>query len=425
MNAKRILYIRVSLMVLGFKSPNSSDSLGSKSLGTANAAKLTEKMESIFGDIKDPRVKRKRVHLLTDIIIIAILSVIAGAKGWEDMQNYGLSKYEWLSEFLKLPEGIPCPDTFRRVFERINPKVFEQCFRRWVESIVETTGAQVIPIDGKTLRGSYDRTLEKTALHLVSAWSSQHRLVLGQVKVADKSNEITAIPALLELLDIAGSIITIDAMGTQTAIASQIFNAKADYILALKGNHPTLHTQVKEWFEQHLQSGFEGITHSYDERIEKGHHRTERRQIWCVPVSELPSLHNQSDWVGLKCVVMVVRVRHLWNKTTREVQFYITSLGCDARKLGQAIRLHWSVENGLHWTLDVTFDEDACRVRSGHAPQNLSLLRRIALNALNLEQSLKRSTRQKSNRAAMDNNYMLTILAACLSNHDTSKASCQ
>jgi predicted transposase YbfD/YdcC len=420
-------------MVLGFKSPNNSLIKSPKALNIGNATALTEKMESIFGDIKDPRVKRKRVHLFTDILIIAILSVIAGAKGWEDMQNYGLSKYDWLSEFLKLPEGIPCPDTFRRVFvraaspkeKRINPKVFEQCFRRWVESIVETTGAQVIPIDGKTLRGSYDRTLEKTALHLVSAWSSQHRLVLGQVKVADKSNEITAIPALLELLDIAGSIITIDAMGTQTAIASQIFNAKADYILALKANHPTLHGQVKSWFEQQLLQGFEGIIHSFDERVEKGHHRTEKRQIWCVPVSQLPPLHNHLDWAGLKCVVMVVRVRHLWNKTTREVQFYLTSLDCDACKLGQAIRLHWSVENGLHWTLDVTFNEDACRVRTGHAPQNLSLLRRIALNALNLEQSFKRSTRQKSNRAAMDNNYMLTILAACFSNHDTSKACCQ
>lgn len=410
----------------GFKSPQNSLGLCSKVLSIANATALTEKMESIFSEIKDPRVKRNRVHLLTDILIIAILSVIAGARGWEDMENYGLSKYEWLEQFLKLPEGIPCADTFRRVFERINPLVFEQCFRRWVESIVETVGAQVIPIDGKTLKGSYDRALGKTALHLVSAWSSQHRLVLGQVKVADKSNEITAIPALLELLDIAGCIITIDAMGTQTAIASQIFNAKADYVLALKANHPTLHTQVKDWFEQHLREGFSGITHSYDQRVEKGHHRTEKRQIWCVPVSQLPPLHNQDDWAGLKCVVMVVRVRHLWNQTTREVQFYLTSLDCDASKLGQAIRLHWSLENGLHWTLDVTFNEDACRVRTGHAPQNLSLLRRIAINALNLEQSFKRSNRQKSNRAAMDNNYMLTILAASLyDNHETSEGSCQ
>ena len=214
----------------------------------------------------------------------------------------------------------------------------------------------------------------------------------------------------------AGCIITIDAMGTETAIASQIFNAKADYVLALKGNHPTLYGQVKNWFEQQLSQGFKGIIHSYDKRVEKGHHRTEKRQIWCVPISQLQTLHNQDNWVGLKCVVMVVRVPHLWNQTTREVQFYLTSLNCDPRNLGQVIRLHWGVENGLHWTLDVTFSEDACGVRTGHAPQNLALLRRIALNALNLEQSLKRSNRQKSNPAAMDNNYILTVLTACFPN---------
>ena len=299
--------------------------------------------------------------------------------------------------------------------ERINPQVFERCFQRWVQSIVKTIGAQVSHIDGKTLRGSYDREQQKSALHLVSAWASEHRLVLGQVKVADKSNEITAIPALLELLDLAGSIITIDAMGTQTAIATQIYSAKADYILALKANHPTLHGQVKTWFDQALTLKFEGISFSYNERIEQGHHRLEKRQVWSVPVSQLSPLHQQSDWVGLKTLVMVVRIRHLWNKTTHEVQFYLTSLESDACKLGQAIRLHWGIENGLHWTLDVTFKEDACRVRTGHAPYNLALLRRIALNALNREQSFRRSNRQKSNRAAMDNNYMLTILAACLS----------
>ncbi len=273
----------------------------SKNLSIANATALIEKMALVFSEIEDPRVERTRVHVLTDILIMGILSVIAGGKGWEDMENYGLSKYEWLEQFLALPEGIPSADTFRRVFERINPKVFERCFRQWVEYIVEAVGAQVIPIDGKTLKGSYDREQGKSAIHLVSAWSSEYRLVLGQVKVADKSNEITAIPALLELLDIAGCIITIDAMGTQTAIASKIFNAKADYVLALKGNHPTLHGQVKDWFEQRLSQGFDRIIHSYDERIEKGHHRTEKRQVWCVPISQLPTLHNQDDWVGGCC----------------------------------------------------------------------------------------------------------------------------
>lgn len=396
----------------------------SKKLSIAQATELTEKMALVFAQIKDPRVARTRVHVLTDILIIGILSVIAGGNGWEDMENYGVSKGEWLEQFLALPGGIPSADTFRRVFERINPKVFEQCFRRWIESIIEIAGAQVIPIDGKTLKGSYDREQGKSALHLVSAWSSEYRLVLGQVKVADKSNEITAIPALLELLDIAGCIITIDAMGTQTAIASQIFHAQADYILALKQNHPTLYGQVKNWFEQQLSHGFEGTLHSYDQRVERGHHRTEKRSCWCVPLSQLPTLHHQNDWVGLQCVVMVVRVRHLWNKTTREVQFYLTSLSCNAERVAQAIRLHWGIENSLHWTLDVTWNEDACRVRTGHGPQNLALLRRLALNALNLEQSYKRSNRQKSHRAAMDNNYMLTVLAGCLFPHDDASRLC-
>lgn len=412
-------------MASGFKSP-CGENKSSKAVSIANATALTEQMELIFRKIEDPRVARTRAHLLIDILMIAILSVIAGGRGWEDMENYGLSKYDWLKQFLALPSGIPCPDTFRRVFERIDPKVFEQCFRRWVQSVVETVGAQIIPIDGKTLKGSYDRKQEKSAIHLVSAWACEHRLVLGQVKVADKSNEITAIPALLELLEIAGCIITIDAMGTQTGIAAQIYNAKANYVLALKANHPTLYGQVKDWFDLAIAQGFEGTTNSYDERVEKGHHRIEKRQVRCVAISQLPPLHNQNDWLGLKCVVMVVRVRHLWNQTTREVQFYLTSLDCDARKIGQVIRLHWGVENGLHWTLDVTFNEDACRVRCGHAPQNLALLRRIALNALNLEQSLKRSNRQKANRAAMDNNYMLTILTTCFLQHDgVSKPACQ
>lgn len=213
---------------------------------------------------------------------------------------------------------------------------------------------------------------------------------------------------------------------SQTAIAVQIYNAKADYILALKANHSTLHEQIKHWFNQAIALNFEGITFSYDERIEKGHHRTEKRQVWAVPISQLPPLYKQADWLGLKTVVMVVRFRRLWNKTTHEVQFFLTSLHSEALILGRAIRLHWGVENSLHWSLDVTFNEDASRIRTGHAPQNLALLRRIALNALNREQSLKRSNRQKSNRAAMDNNYMLTILAACLFQHDDAcESTCQ
>jgi predicted transposase YbfD/YdcC len=288
-------------------------------------------------------------------------------------------------------------------------------------------GGEIIPIDGKTIRGSYDRNQGKSALHFISAWSSEQHLVLAQMKVEDKSNEITAIPALLELLDITGAIITIDAMGTQTEIAKKIIDKKADYVLALKANHPTLYSQVSEWFEIAQANNFQNIDVSYHKRIEKGHHRTEIREVWTVPVTAIGTLYQPKFWAGLQTLVMVVRVRHLWNKTTREVQFYLTSLHSDAQLIGLAIRKHWGIENEAHWTLDCTFAEDACPIRSFHSPQNFALLRRIALNALNREQSYKRSLRQKMKRTAMDNNYMLQVLSCCFldSTLDSSNSLCQ
>jgi predicted transposase YbfD/YdcC len=299
------------------------------------------------------------------------------------------------------------------VFEFIDPEALNRCFLRWIETLVSSMGGEIIPIDGKTVRGSYDRNRGKSALHVISAWASEQRLVLAQVKVEEKSNEISAIPALLELLDITGAIITIDAMGTQTEIAKQIIDQKGDYVLALKANHPTLYSQVKEWFEQAQAQQFQGIDVSYDQRIEKAHHRTEIRCCWSVPVSAIGELYQPRFFPGLQSVVMVVRIRHLWNQTTREVQFYLTSLHSEAQTIGRAIRKHWGIENEAHWTLDVTFAEDACRIRSFHSPQNFALLRRMALNALNREQTYKRSLRQKMKRAAMDNNYMIQVLSCC------------
>ncbi|MBC6434622.1 ISAs1 family transposase [Nostoc sp. HG1] len=380
---------------------------------------MTSEFQEYFTQVKDPRVERTRWHLLPDIITIAILAVIAGAQGWEDIEEYGLSKKEWLETFLELPFGIPSPDTFRRVFERINPKEFEQCFRRWVQSLVEKLGVEVVAIDGKNHRGSYDRASQLKALHTVSAWSSEHRLVLGQTKVSAKSNEITAIPALLEMLDISGCIITIDAMGTQKSIAQKIIAANADYILSLKDNHPTLHRQVKNWFEASLAKGFEGVDVSISQRIEKGHHRIENRKVYTVPASQLPTLYEQQEWAGLRTVVIVVRSIQHWNKTAHEVQFYITSLKSDAHRIGSAIRHHWGIENSVHWTLDVTFHEDECRIRSLHSPQNFALLRRIALNALERETSFCRSIRQKSRRAAMNDRYMVSVLASALPNSNS------
>ena len=363
-----------------------------------------------FDDVPDPRVERTKQHLLKDILVIALLAVIAGAHGWEDMENYGISKFTWLQKFLKLPNGIPSDDTFRRVFEKLDPKMLEQKLAQWMNQLIGSVAQEVIPIDGKSLRGSYDRQKGVKNLHLVTAWASEHRLVLGQVKVEDHSNEITAIPALLELIDITGAIITIDAMGTQTEIVRLISQKKADYVVTLKSNHPTLYNQVKTWFEMAKAQEFEGIEVSQDSRTKKGHHRVEIRKVWAVSVVALGGLYKQEQWTDIQTIVFVERVRHLWNKTTQEVQFYLSSLPVDAQLNGRVIRQHWGIENQVHWTLDVTFNEDQCRIRSLNSPQNLALLRRMALNAINQETTFRRSVRQKKKRAAMNDDYMMQIL---------------
>jgi predicted transposase YbfD/YdcC len=262
-------------------------------------------------------VERTKHHLLKDILVIALLAVIAGANGWEDMENYGISKLTWLKKFLKLPNGIPSDDTFRRVFEKLEPKILEQKLAQWINQLIGSIGQEVIPIDGKSLRGSYDREKGVKNLHLVTAWASEHRLVLGQVKIEDHSNEITGIPALLELIDITGAIITIDAMGTQAEIVRLIRQKKADYVVTLKSNHPTLYNQVKTWFEMAKSQLFEGIEVSQDSRTEKGHDRVGIRKVWAVPVAALGRLYKQEQWTDIQTIVFVERVRHLWNKTTQ------------------------------------------------------------------------------------------------------------
>jgi len=379
---------------------------------TLEAPALSQRLKDCFTLIQDPRVERTRLHQLSDILTIAILSVIAGGNGWEDMELYGVSKQAWLSTFLALPNGIPSEDTFRRVFERIQPKQFEKCFELWVKQLVNDLGIQVIAIDGKGVNGSYDRQSGSKALHLVSAWATGHRLVLAQTKVQDKSNEITAIPALLELLDIKGCLVTLDAMGTQKNIAHQIQAADADYILSLKANHPTLFHQVKQWFNnaQHQDALPQPSKHT----TEAGHHRIESRKVWTISVDHFSDLYQAEEWAGLQTIVVVERTRYLWNKTTHEIQFYLSSLPPESPRIAAAIRQHWGIENSLHWTLDVSFSEDACRVRSFHSPHNLALLRRFAVNSLNRKATGKQSLRQKSKRAAMDDRYMLTVLAAAL-----------
>ncbi len=377
-----------------------------------DAQDIQSKWLSYFEDLDDPRSAKGTLHPLLSVVMIAILATIGGATGWEDIEVYGEGQAQWLETFLDLPWGIPKADCYRRVFARIEPDALACCFQRWVAEIVKDTGGQVIPIDGKTMRGSYDRGLRQSALHVVSAWASEHRLMLGQMKVDDHSNEIKAIPALLALLDISGCIITIDAMGTQTKIAAQIVTQKADYVLCLKANHPTLYQQVKGIFEQAMASDFEGFEVDFDQRVETGHHRREVRQIWVLPVSQLAGLYQQQQWAGLQSVVMVYRKRYLWNQQTEETQFFLTSLPCDAQRIGRAIRLHWGIENQLHWVLDVTFSEDDSRIRRGNGPENFTLLRRMAISALNQETSSRRSIRQKAKLASMNPDYMMKVLAS-------------
>lgn len=365
-----------------------------------------------FSNLEDPRIERTKQHQLVDIVAIAILAVISGSDTWVAIETYAQAKREWLQTFLALPNGIPSHDTIARVFARLNPQAFEQCFHRWVGSITEAIGAQVIPIDGKTVRQSFDRNSGQKAIHVVSAWASEHRLVLGQLKVDSKSNEITAIPKLLELLDIVGCIITIDAMGCQKEIAAQIIAKNADYVLALKANQSKLEDTVNSCFEKAQSNNFEGVDHSYHHTTESAHGRIEIRKYWSVPVEQLGEIPNQEKWLGLRSVGMVMCERRLWNKTTIEVRFYISSLEYDAVVLAHAVRSHWGIENSVHWVLDMTFHEDASRIRKDNAPFNFSVLRRLSLNLLDKDKTVRGSVAMKRYRAGLNNNYLLQVIAA-------------
>ena len=279
-----------------------------------------------FQHLADPRTGRRKDHNLVAIITIAILAVLCGADGFVAIETYGKANQVWLETFLDLPFGIPSHDTFGRVFGMLEAQELQNSFLGWVSSITEKLGLELIHIDGKTAKGSYDREGQLKALHSVSAWSSEHGLVLAQQKVDSKSNEITAVPLLLKLLNLKGAIVTLDAMGTQIEIARQIKQAEGDYVLALKGNQGKLSQQVEDWFKQAESQNWQGIEFSYDETLEAGHQRIETRQVWAVPVSQLSPLHRQSQWAGLTTVVMVRSTRQLWNGSTTEVRFYISSL---------------------------------------------------------------------------------------------------
>jgi predicted transposase YbfD/YdcC len=361
-----------------------------------------------FATLPDPRMDRTKLHKLTDIMTIAICSVLCMGDTYVDMEDFGQAKAEWLSTFLALPNGIPSHDTFNRVFRALDPEAFEKCFVSWVNSLREMISKEIVAIDGKTLRRSFDNASGQSALHIVGAWARENELALGQVAVDDKSNEITAIPKLLRLLDLEGCIVTIDAMGCQKTIAGDIRDQGADYVLELKKNHGNLFAATQTFFEEQTLEDFADLPHEYHETIDGNHGRREIRRYWIT--SEIAWSGAEADWPDLQSIAMVERIRTLGDKTETEIHFYLTSLEAKAPQFARAVRGHWSVENSLHWTLDVTFREDEARARKDHAAQNFATLRKIALNLIKTDQSRTGSIRAKRRVATLDDTYLLQLL---------------
>lgn len=372
--------------------------------------KISAGVEQYFSDLEDPRVDRTKLHKLVDILVIAICAVIAGADNWEDIEGFGKARQEWLETFLELPSGIPSHDTFNRVFARLDPAQFQRCFINWITAVSQLVGGQVIAIDGKVLRRSQDKGIGKTAIDMVSAWATANHLVLGQMKVDEKSNEITAIPQLLEVLEVSGCIVTIDAMGCQTEIAEKIIEQEAHYVLALKENQGNLYADVVQLFDDLEHSGYKAYEHDYDQTVNKNHGRIETRECWTISdPAILQHLRGFANWKGLMTVSRIRSERQIGAERSCEDRYHIASLSGAARVL-HAVRSHWGIENQLHWILDLAFDEDRCRVRKDHGPENFAILRHIALNLLKQEKTCKRGIKGKRLLAAWKQNYLLKVL---------------
>lgn len=364
-----------------------------------------------FGALKDPRVDRTKRHPLLDILVIAVCAVIAGAEGWEDIAEFGRLKERFFRERLglTLPHGIPSPDTFRRGIARLDPEAFGRAFVAWTQGLRVRTQGEILALDGKTLRHSFDTSAGQAAIHLVSAWAAKNRLVLAQVKVDDKSNEITAFPALLALLDLHECTVTIDAMGCQKEIARQIIAQGGDYVLALKGDQGELFEDVRQFFADATEDGFAGIRSRWHETVEKDHGRIEKRRYWVV--EKIDWLEGKEEWAGLRSIGMAESVRRIGEKVETERRYFLWSGGGSARKFGRAVRSHWGIENSEHHVLDVSFDEDACRIRRGNGAENFATLRHIALNLLRREPTAQRGIKARLRRAGWDEAYLLRVLA--------------
>ena len=365
-----------------------------------------------FGDLTDPRIERTRAHSLLDILTIAICAVLAGADGPTSMETFGKAKEEWLRGFLKLNNGIPSHDTFSRVLAHLNPQELQQGFLNWFAAIHSATKGELVALDGKTLRKSAAKAWGQAAVEIVSAWASENRLVLGQQKVDPTSNEITAVPALLEKLALAGCIVTVDALHCQVKTAETIVRKEADYVIAAKGNQPTLHDAIREAFTEAHASNFVALQHDTHQTEENHHGRWERRTYWTLlEPAVLAKVNPSGRWPTLGCIGMVRSERRLNGKTSVEERFYIASLDGNARTFACAVRGHWGIENSVHWLLDLVFREDECRISVGKGAENLAVLRHIALNLLQQDRSSKQSLKQKRFRAALDPNYLLRLLA--------------
>ena len=356
-----------------------------------------------FSSIEDPRLDRQKKHKLQDIFFITLCAVICGADNWVAIEEFGKAKVDWFTELLSLQHGIPAHDTFGDVFAAIDSQQFSECFTNWVSDLANLTEGEVIAIDGKCLRRSIDRASKKSAIHMVSAWAQCNSLVLGQVKVDDKSNEITAIPKLLSRLDIAGTVITIDAMGCQKKIAQQIVQQDGDYVLSLKGNQGKLHEDVATYFTSSLSPEAAIVT------VDGGHGRIETRVIRVA--DEITWLKERHAWVGLQSIIAVTATRESGSKVTEETRYFISSLSANnPAKLEHAVRAHWAIENNLHWVLDIAFDEDSNRTRKGHSAANLAIIRHIALNLIKKEKTSKVGVKTKRLKAGWNNDYLLRII---------------
>ncbi|MEO6077403.1 MAG: ISAs1 family transposase [Candidatus Andersenbacteria bacterium] len=367
-----------------------------------------EELKACFEGLDDPRVIGRTAHKLVDILFLTLCAVLCGMDDWESVEEWGKERLDWLRQFAEFSNGIASHDTISRVFAALDSVTFQACFIKWMVTLCPSLDGQIVAIDGKTARGSHHRRCGKNAIHLVSAFICGHGLTLGQVKTAEKSNEITAIPELIKVLDLKGSIVTIDAMGCQKEIAQAIINKDADYVLALKGNQGTLSKQVKRFFDVTEWHNYKTFASWGDHTQEKGHGRTDGRRCVALACDELDNIE---AWAGLKSVTMVESLRQSNAGFSSEKRYYISSLAPDSAKLAQAIRSHWEIENRLHWCLDVSFKEDASRIRTDHAPENMNIIKKIAMNLLRLN-PLKKSLPKKRLKACLNNDYLAEVLGA-------------